>query len=73
MIKRQYDHNKWHGENPSQQYFHNFLDSCQANGEDVWKALIEYKATKGKSKKHYSHNVKWHDHELYTIFVLRYA
>jgi len=33
-----------------------------------------YKATIAKSKnKHYMVNVKWHDHELYTIFVLRYA
>lgn len=72
MIKRQYDKSIRH-RGSKHRYFLNFLDSCDANKEDMWDVLIEYKATKGRSKRRYCHNVKWHDHELYTIFVLRYS
>lgn len=66
MIKRQYRRGK-----PG--YFNNFIMSHDPEGT-IETELKLYKATIAKSKnKHYMMNVKWYDHELYTIFVLRYA
>ena len=66
MIKRQYNRGQ-----PG--YFNNFILSHDPDGT-IEKELKLYKATIAKSKnKHYMMNVKWHDHELYTIFVLRYS
>lgn len=66
MIKRQYRRNE-----PG--YFNNFILSHDPEGT-IETELKLYKATVAKSKnKYYTMNVKWHDHELYTIFVLRYS
>jgi hypothetical protein len=66
MIKKQY---RW-GQ-PS--YFTNFIRAH--DGDDIIEEKIkEYNATIAKSKnRHYLMNVKWHDEQLYTIFVLRYS
>ena len=66
MIRRQYRRNE-----PG--YFNNFILSHDPN-DTIEDELKLYKATVAKSKnKHYRLNVKWHNHELYTIFVLRYS
>lgn len=66
MIKRQY-----HRGQPG--YFNNFILSHDPEGT-IEEELKLYKATIAKSKnKHYRMNVKWYDHELYVIFVLRYS
>ena len=66
MIKKQYERSRTG-------YFNNFILSH--DGEDVIEErLKEYKATLAKSKnKYYKLNVKWHDEQLYTIFVLRWS
>jgi hypothetical protein len=66
MIKKQYERSQLG-------YFNNFLLSH--NGEDVVEeALKEYNVTIAKSKdKYYKLNIKWHDEQLYTLFVLRYS
>jgi hypothetical protein len=65
MIKKQY-HRSERG------YFDNFIRSNDPEGS-IEDRLKEYKATLAKSKnKHYKLNVKWHDEQLYAIFVLRY-
>lgn len=66
MIKKQYERSQTG-------YFNNFILSH--NGEDVIEdGLKEYKATLAKSKnKYYKVNVKWHDEQLYMMFVLRYS
>lgn len=66
MIKKQYERSQLG-------YFNNFILSH--NGEDVIEErLKEYKATLAKSKnKYYKLNIKWHDEQLYTLFVLRYS
>ena len=66
MIKKQYRRGK-----PG--YFNNFIRAHDP--EDIIENELKiYNATLGKSKnEHYMMNVKWYDHELYTIFVLRYA
>ncbi len=68
MIRRQYEHRR-----PMQpaNYFTNFLRSTEP--KDLFSELKKYNATLGKCKKGYAYNVKWQDHELYTIFVLRYS
>lgn len=66
MIKKQYIRSQ-------KGYFNNFIMSNDPEGiiED---GLRKYKATLAKSKnKHYKLNVKWHDEQLYTLFVLRYS
>ena len=66
MIKKQYRRGR-----PG--YFDNFIISHDGNN-GIEEHLKTYNATLAKSKnKHYMLNVKWHDHELYTIFVLRYS
>ena len=66
MIRRQYRRGQ-----PG--YFDNFIISHDGNN-GIEEELKTYNATLGKSKnKHYMLNVKWHDHKLYTIFVLRYS
>ena len=66
MIRRQYRRGQ-----PG--YFNNFIMSHDPEGT-IETELKLYKATIAKSKnKYYMMNVKWHNHELYTIFVLRYS
>ena len=67
MIKRQYGRFN-HG------YFYNFINS-QSNMEmTIEDGLAPYQATLGKSKnKHSLMNVKWHDAQLYTLFVLKWS
>jgi hypothetical protein len=66
MIKRQYRRGQ-----PG--YFNNFILSHDPEGT-IEKELKMYNATLAKSKnRYYLLNVKWQDHELYTIFVLRYS
>ena len=66
MIRRQYRRGQ-----PG--YFNNFI-FAHVPDDVMDEHLKTYNATLGKSKnKHYMLNVKWHDHELYTIFVLRYS
>lgn len=66
MIKKQY--RRGH-----QGYFNNFIMSNDPEGV-IEDGLKKYKATIGKSKnKYYMMNVKWHDKQLYTLFVLRYS
>ena len=71
MIKRQYDRTK-------KGYFNNFINSTDPNSDYTEKVIEErlkaYNATMGKSKNdHYKVNVKWHNEQLYTLFVLRYS
>jgi hypothetical protein len=66
MIKKQYRRGR-----PG--YFDNFIMSHDGNSV-IEEELKTYNATLGKSKnKHYILNVKWQNHKLYTIFVLRYS
>lgn len=66
MIKKQYLRSQ-------RGYFDNFILSNHPDGI-IEEGLKEYKATIAKSKnKHYKLNVKWHDKQLYTLFVLRYS
>jgi hypothetical protein len=52
-------------------YFTNFI---MAHGPEMKEKLKEYNATLGKCKnKYYYVNVKWHDEQMYMMFVLRYA
>jgi hypothetical protein len=66
MIKKQYERSQTG-------YFNNFLLSH--NGEDIIEEQLKpYKAKLAKSKnKYYKLNIKWHDEQLYMMFVLRYA
>mgnify|MGYP003351482967 FL=1 len=66
MIKRQYRRGQ-----PG--YFNNFINSHDPE-DTVEEHLKPYNATVAKSKnKTYILNIKWHDEQLYTLFVLRYA
>jgi hypothetical protein len=66
MIKKQY-----HRMNPG--YFKNFIDSNDPEGI-IEEGLKPYKATIGKSKsKNYKLNVKWHNEQLYALFVLKWS
>jgi hypothetical protein len=66
MIKRQYDITR-----PS--YFRNFYQAGQPRF-DLVKGLEHYNATLGKSKNHnYKFNIKWHDPDMYLLFVMRWA
>lgn len=55
-------------------YFNNFVKAYDPE-DSMDEALKPYKATLAKSKFHnnYAINVKWHDEELYTLFVLRWS
>lgn len=66
MIKRQYRRNV-------KGYFCNFINSH--DGEAIVEdALKTYNATIAKSKNRYHiMNVKWHDENMYALFVLRWA
>jgi hypothetical protein len=66
MIRKQY-------ERFQAGYFNNFILSH--HGEDVIeKQLKPYKGTIAKSKNKYSKmNIKWHDEQLYMMFVLRWS
>ena len=54
-------------------YFYNFIHSHDA--EDVIEEKLKhYKATIAKSKnRNYIMNIKWHDTDLYILFVLRWS
>ena len=66
MIKKQYIRSQ-------RGYFDNFIMSNDPEGS-IEDGLKEYKATLAKSKnKYYKLNVKWHDEQLYMMFVLRYS
>lgn len=66
MIKRQYRYGQ-----PS--YFNNFIESTDNTNKNISEVLTLYNATVAKSKDNNIMNVKWHDKELYIIFVLRYS
>jgi hypothetical protein len=76
MIKKQYDYYQ-----TEKTYFTNFMDSLATKsnvqsarfGRDVRAALAPYKATLAKSKAKYRYNIKWHDTDLYLLFVLRFS
>lgn len=66
MIKKQYERSQTG-------YFNNFILSH--NGEDIIEEQLKpYKGTIAKSKsKYYKLNIKWHDEQLYMMFVLRWS
>lgn len=67
MIKRQYGRFD-HG------YFYNFINSQSNMNATIEDGLAPYRATLGKSKNRHSlMNVKWHDAQLYTLFVLKWT
>ena len=67
MIKRQY-----HRMTPG--YFYNFVNQQKDMDAHIEDGLRPYRASLAKSKnRYYKLNVKWHDEQLYTLFVLRYA
>ena len=54
-------------------YFNNFLRATPAD-VTLEDALKKYRATIAKSKQPNSmFNIKWHDEQLYVLFVLRYS
>ena len=54
-------------------YFNNFLRATPAD-VTLEDELKKYNATIGKSKQPNSmFNIKWHDEQLYMLFVLRYS
>ncbi len=66
MIKRQY-----YRFDPG--YFYNFINGNELEGS-IKQGLAPYKATIAKSKHPTSKmNVKWHDHKLYMLFVMRWS
>lgn len=67
MIKKQYERSQ-----PG--YFNNFILSNDPEGS-IKDELKKYNATiaKSKYKNNYKLNVKWHDEQLYIMFVLRYS
>ena len=67
MIKKQY-----HRMTPG--YFYNFVNQRTNMEDHIEDGLRPYNASLGKSKnRNYKLNVKWHDEQLYTLFVLRYS
>jgi hypothetical protein len=70
MIKRQYNRFDFGS------YFNNFVayhNTVNTNAA-IETALKPYKATLAKSKKRHARlNVKWHDPQLYVMFVLRWT
>jgi hypothetical protein len=66
MIRKQYERYR-------KGYFNNFILSH--DGEDIIEEQLKpYKATLAKSKnKYYKLNIKWHDEQLYMMFVLRWS
>lgn len=71
MIKRQY--HRWPHPSKRHDYFYNFINSHDPESS-IEDELKKYKATLAKSKnKNSLINVKWHDHKLYTLFVMRYT
>ena len=54
-------------------YFNNFLRDFDPNST-LHDELKKYNATIAKSKQPNSmFNIKWHDHKMYTLFVLRWS
>ena len=54
-------------------YFYNFIHSHDPE-DSIEEKLKSYKATIAKSKNpNYIMNVKWHDPDLYLLFVLRWS
>jgi hypothetical protein len=74
MIKRQYDYYS-----TEVNYFTRFMDNLDTNVQSsracdsLRLALIPYKATVAKSKARYRYNIKWHDSEMYLLFVMRWS
>ena len=67
MIKKQY-----HRMDPG--YFYNFVNQQPNMDLHIEDGLRPYNASLGKSKnRNYKLNVKWHNEQLYTLFVLRYS
>ena len=65
MIKKQYERSR-------SGYFNNFIRGH--DGEDVIEERLKpYKGTIAKSKNNSKLNVKWHDEQLYMMFVLRWS
>jgi hypothetical protein len=65
MIKRHYDMTK-------SSYFRNFYDAGTPR-VDLRTGLSHYNATLAKSKGHHYINVKWHDPQMYLLFVVRWS
>jgi hypothetical protein len=69
MIKKQYSRF-----DPG--YFKNFIN-CHDPEDNIEEALKPYKATIAKNKYKRPNwiklNIKWHDEQLYMMFVLRYS
>ena len=72
MIKKQYDRYGWRTDR-TRCYFNNFIDAHDPD-DIIENKLLPYKATLGKSKNTYTKlNVKWHDPQLYMLFLLRWS
>ena len=55
-------------------YFYNFVNQQKDMDGHIEDGLRPYRASLGKSKnRNYKLNVKWHDKELYMLFVLRFS
>lgn len=55
-------------------YFYNFVNQQPNMDSQIEDGLRPYNASLGKSKnRNYKLNVKWHNEQLYTLFVLRYS
>jgi hypothetical protein len=68
MIKKQYDYYQ-----TEVTYFTKFLDQLHDARSEVHEALKPWNATVAKSKARYRYNIKWHDPDMYLLFVMRYA
>lgn len=68
MIKKQYKGT--FGAPPS--YFEKFV-AAHPFGADLRELLKPYDATLAKSKGPYIYNVKWHNEQKYTLFVLEWS
>lgn len=67
MIRRQY-----HRLAPG--YFYNFINSQLDMERTIEEGLKAYNAKLAKSKNPNSKiNIKWYDHKLYTLFVMRHS
>lgn len=66
MIKKQYCRGQ-------EGYFNNFIEDNPPYNM-IENELKKYNATLAKSKnRFYKMNVKWHDQDMYILFVMRYA
>ena len=67
MIRRQY-----HRFEPG--YFYNFINGQEDKEASIEEGLKPYNAKLAKSKnRNVKLNIKWYDHKLYTLFVMRHS